>query len=148
MKVILLENVKSKGYKGDVIDVSDGYAQNFLFPQNKAVEATQEAIDRLRAQAKKAEKEVKRASKAVRDAAQALEGAEILVQAKTNDDGTLYGSVSKNDIIKAAKASSITLKASNLKGYEPVKEVGEHSVTAEFSGGYEASFRLIVEAKK
>ncbi len=148
MKVILLENVKSKGYKGDVIEVSDGYAQNFLFPQNKAVEATQESIDKLNAQAKRAEKEVRQASKATRDAAQALDGAKVVVQAKTNEDGTLYGSISKNDIIKAAKASSVVIKTSNLKKYEPIKEVGEHAVVAEFKGGYEANFRVIVEAKK
>jgi large subunit ribosomal protein L9 len=148
MKVILLENIKSKGFKGDVIEVSDGYAQNFLFPQNKAVEATQESLDRLMAQEKKAEKEVKRTDKMTKDSAQALDGAEIVIVAKTNEDGTLYGSISRKDIVKAAKESSIQLKVSNLKSYTPLKEVGEHAVTAEFSGGYEANFRVIVEGKK
>ncbi|MEK7529962.1 MAG: 50S ribosomal protein L9 [Patescibacteria group bacterium] len=144
MKVILIESVKGKGFSGDVIEVSDGYARNYLFAQSLAIEATPEALHRVAAQEKKVQKETKRSEKAARGAADALEGMELTVGAKVNEDGVLYGAVSAKEIVAAAKASGATLKTEYIKDHEPIKELGEYDLEAEFPGGYEATFRVIV----
>lgn len=147
MKVILIDNVKGKGFSGDVIEVSDGYARNYLFAQSLAIEATPEALHRIAAQEKKAQKETKRSEKIARAAADVLEGMELTVGAKVNEDGVLYGAVSAKEIVAAAKASGAVLKPEYIKAHEPIKELGEYDLEAEFPGGYEASFRVIVVEK-
>ncbi|MBI2476725.1 50S ribosomal protein L9 [Candidatus Uhrbacteria bacterium] len=147
MKVILLKNVTGKGMEGDVVDVSNGYARNFLFPQNLAIEATPEALERLKAQERKAAKEAKGRDRASRQSAEALEGSELVVRAKVNEDGTLYGAISAKDIVKAARAGGMALKPEYIREHEPIKETGEYALWADFPGSYEASFHLIVEAE-
>ena len=115
MKVILIESVKGKGFSGDVIEVSDGYARNYLFAQSLAIEATPEALHRVAAQEKKVQKETKRSEKAARGAADALEGMELTVGAKVNEDGVLYGAVSAKEIVAAAKLPARRSKRNILK---------------------------------
>ena len=147
MKIILLSDVKGKGYKGDVVEVSAGYAQNFLFPQNLAIPASDEAVNRLKAQEKKAKKEAKNENKASRSAAEGLEGSTLTVKAKTNEDGTLYAAVSAKEIVAAAKKAGIKLAVKAIRDHDPIKETGEFSLSAEFKGGFEAQFTLVVEAR-
>lgn len=147
MKIILLGDVKGKGYKGDVIEVSDGYAQNFLFPQNLAIPASDDALARLQAQEKKAKREAKQENKVSRSAAESLEGEIITVKAKTNEDETLYAAVSSKDIVNAAKEAGIKLSQKDIKDHDPIKETGEYRLSAEFKGGFEAQFTLVVEAR-
>ena len=144
MKIIFLQDVRGKGKRGEVKEVSDGYARNFLFPQTLAVEATPDALNRIAAQDQKAKKEAKRSHKAARVVADALEGAELTVTAKVNEDGVLYGAVSSKEISAAARAAGIALKPTQIKDHEPIKELGEYNLEAEFPGGYEASFRVMV----
>ncbi|NQV12016.1 50S ribosomal protein L9 [Candidatus Uhrbacteria bacterium] len=147
MKVILLEDVKDKGYKGDIIDVSDGYAKNFLFPQSMGVPATPDAIAKIKASAAKAVKEAKRGEKVYKDAAGQLEGAELVLSAKANEEGSLYAAVSAKDIVAAASEQGIKLTPKQIADHDPIKEAGSFELTAEFPGGYEATFTLIVEEK-
>ncbi len=147
MKVILIENVKGKGFRGDVIDVSDGYAQNFLFPQAMGVPATPDAINKIKAQEAKALKEAKRGEKISKEGANMLEGVELTVVARTNEDGTLYAAVSAKDIVKAAKEKGIKLGVKQIQSHEPIKETGTFELVAEFAGGYEANFSVVVEEK-
>lgn len=147
MKVILLKDVKGKGYKGDVIEVSDGYANNFLFPQALGVAATKEALDKMKAQEKRAAKESALADKAARKSVSELEGVTVTVKAKTNDDGTLYAALAEKDVVKAAKEDGVSLKPKQIRFTSPIKETGSHQVVAEFKGGYEAEFTVVVEAK-
>ncbi|MBT6254175.1 50S ribosomal protein L9 [Candidatus Uhrbacteria bacterium] len=147
MKVILLEDIKGKGYRGDVLEVSDGYAQNFLFPQAMGVPATPDALAKIKAQEAKAAKEAKRGEKASKDAAGMLEGVVLTLSAKTNDEGSLYAAVSAKDIASAAKEQGIKITPKQVKAHDPIKEAGTFELTAEFPGGYEASFSLIVEEK-
>lgn len=147
MNVILLKDVKGKGYKGDVVEVSDGYANNFLFPQALAVIATPEALARVKAQEKRAAKESSKAENASKQSAAKLEGLVLTVAVKTNEEGALYAALSGKEVVKAAKEKGLALTPKQIKFTDPVKETGNHAVTAEFSGGYEAQFTVTVEAK-
>ena len=147
MKVILLQDVKGKGFKGEVIDVSDGYARNFIFQQNLGVPATQEALNKMKAKEAKAKRDAKKVSRAAQEQVQALEGAELTIALKANEDGTLYASVSEKDVVKAAKEAGHKLTPKQVKMEEAIKETGTFTVSAEFKGGFEAEFSLTVTAK-
>ncbi|MEK7108064.1 MAG: 50S ribosomal protein L9 [Patescibacteria group bacterium] len=147
MQVILLQDVKGRGFKGNVVEVSDGYANNFLFPQALAVPATKDALERLKAQETKTARLAAREEKAAREAAKAMEGAELMVAAKADEKGTLYAAVSAKDVTKAAKAEGVTLKPEYVVFNKPIKQIGTYTLTAEFPGGYEAEYTLTVEAK-
>ena len=145
MKVILLCDIAGRGYKGDVLDVSDGYARNFLFPQACAVPATPEALQKRKAEDDKRTREAKEQNKAARKTAESLDGKEILMCAKANEDGTLYAAVREKDIAAALKKHgfSVPENAIILPGH--IKDAGDYKITAEFSGGFEAEFKLTVE---
>ena len=147
MKVILLCDVPEKGRQGEVIEVSAGYAQNFLFPQACAVAATPEALAKRRAQEEKRVREKTVLVKGAQKNAEALEGQELHLRAKANEDGTLYAAVSVKDIVKVAKAQGLKLSEGEVAAHDPIKEAGTYGLTAEFSGGFEAEFMLIVEAE-
>ncbi len=147
MKVILLKDVKGRGFKGSVIEISDGYANNFLFPQALAVPATQAAMDKLRAQEAKTARLAAREEKAAREAAKAMEGLELTVAAKADEKGTLYAAVSAKDVVKAARAEGVSLKPEYVVFSKPIKQTGVYMLTVEFPGGYEAEYSLTVESK-
>lgn len=147
MKVVLLEDVKGKGYSGEIIEVSDGYAQNFLFPQSIAVPATPDAIAKVKARTAREAKEVKYGDKVSKESAMALEGGEFTVVAKSNDEGILYAAVSAKDIVKAIGEQGVKITPKQIKDHDPIKEAGTYDLVAEFPGGYEAGFTLTVEEK-
>ncbi len=129
------------------MEVSDGYANNFLFPQAAAVPATPDALAKMRAAEKRAAKASSKAESAAKRAASVLEGQSLTAAVKTNEDGTLYASLSEKDVVKAAKEQGISLKPKQIRFNTPIKETGTHQVTAEFPGGYEAEFSVIVQSK-
>ena len=98
MKVILLKDVKGKGKKGDIINISDGYARNYLFPRNLAEEATQTSVNILNKQKEKERKlklqEIEKAQKL----AESLKGKELKIIAKAGENGKLFGAITNKDI--------------------------------------------------
>jgi len=147
MKVILIRDVKSLGKEGEVVEVSDGHAQNFLFPQNMAVQATPEALQKRReqetAQKRQSHKELSSSGQLAKD----LDGQEILLQEKVSDGGVLYAAVTDKSIAKALKAKGLKVKSSMVKLKEPIKEPGEHMITVELNHGFEAEVKVIIEEK-
>lgn len=148
MKVILLQDVKGKGKKGQMLEVSDGYARNYMLPRKIAMEATPDAINTMRMNDKAA------AEKAARERAEALETSKKLkamtltVTAKGGGAGRLFGSVTNQEIADALKAQSgITLDKRKIVLSEPIKTVGTFTVQCKL--GYEINAPLtlkIVEA--
>lgn len=143
MKVVLLQAVRSLGDKGDVVEVSEGYAMNFLFPQHMAVEATAQVLkniaDRERSVAKKEKKE----ERAERQLASELDGQEVVIKVKA-DQGKLYASVKPADIQKALKDLGFQVKKELVK-IPTIKEVGVFEATIEFATGFEATISVIIE---
>jgi large subunit ribosomal protein L9 len=101
MKVILLEDIKSVGKKGEVVNASDGYARNFLFPRKLAQEATEANMNVLN-QKKEAERRKKLAEmEAAQKVAEQLKGKEVKITVKAGDNGRLFGSITSKDIADA-----------------------------------------------
>ena len=147
MKVILTQDVKGKGKKGQMLEISDGYARNFLLPRKLAIEATADAINTMRMNDKAA------AEKAARERAEALEISRrlremtLVVTAKGGGAGRLFGSVTNQEIADALKAKTgITLDKRKIVLSDSIKSVGTYTVTCKL--GYEISAPLTVKIEE
>lgn len=103
MKVILLEDVKSLGKRGDTVNVSDGYARNALLPKKLAVEATPKNVNDLKLKKAHEEKVAREQLHAAKTFAQELEGKQVVMTIKTGENGKVFGSISSKEIAEAAK---------------------------------------------
>ena len=147
MKVILLQDVKGKGKKGQMLEVSDGYARNFMLPKKMAMEATADAINTMRMNDKAA------AEKAAKEKAEALEVAGklremiLIVKAKGGGAGRLFGSVTNQEIADALKAKTgINLDKRKIVIADPIKSVGTYTVQCKL--GYEITAPLSVKIEE
>ena len=147
MKVILLQDVKGKGKKGQMIEVSDGYARNYMLPRKIAVEATADAVNTMRMNDKAA------AEKAAKERAEAMEISKKLremtltVTAKGGGAGRLFGSVTNQEIADAlAKKSGIRLDKRKIVISDPIKNVGTYTVNCKL--GYEITAPLTVKIEE
>jgi large subunit ribosomal protein L9 len=146
MKVILLRDVKDQGKEGDVINVSEGYARNFLFPQNLAVQATDAELRRQREREEKKVRMKKKELKGAADLAKALDGHEVTIEQKVNEQGTLYAAVTGKMIADILRKEKFDVNESMIE-FAPMKDVGEREVTVNLPHGFEASIRVTVVAK-
>lgn len=147
MKVILLQDIKGKGKKGQLLEISDGYARNYLLPRKLAVEATADAINTKNMNDKAA------AEKAAKERAEAMEISRklreltLIVKAKGGGAGRLFGSVTNQEIADALKASTgITLDKRKIVIADQIKNVGTYTVTCKL--GYEISAPLTVKIEE
>jgi large subunit ribosomal protein L9 len=144
MKVLLCEDVKKLGWLGDVVEVSEGYARNYLLPQRLAKVATEGNIRSI------AEEKAKRAEQRLQErrrlekAAQAVNGAEAVVAAKANEQGVLFGSVSESMIAANLRAQSFEVADEIVKLPEHIKQLGTHEVTLRFADDVTATVRVVV----
>ncbi len=147
MKVILLQDVKGKGKKGQMIEVSDGYARNYMLPRKIAMEATADAVNTMRMNDKAA------AEKAAKERAEALEISKqlrdmtLVVTAKGGGAGKLFGSVTNQEIAEALKAKTgIALDKRKIVIADPIKNVGTFTVQCKL--GYEIVAPLTVKIEE
>lgn len=145
MKVILLETVQTLGKEGSVVEVSDGHAQNFLFPQNLAVPATEEALRKMKERETIAKKQSQKAIVATGKMAEKLDGYEITVEEKVNEDGVLYAAVTKKIIAKALKKAGFDVDEEMVDLAEPIKSPCTKTITIELPHDFEAEIRLTIE---
>ena len=147
MKVILLQDVKGKGKKGQMLEVSDGYARNYMLPRKIAIEATADAMNTKKMNDKAAaEKEAKERAEAL-EISRKLREMTLIVKAKGGGAGRLFGSVTNQEIADALKASSgITLDKRKITISDPIKNVGTYTVTCKL--GYEISAPLTVKIEE
>ncbi|MEK7452105.1 MAG: 50S ribosomal protein L9 [Patescibacteria group bacterium] len=145
MKVILLQEVKTLGKEGDVVEVSDGHARNFLFPQNIAIPGTAEAIQKLKEKEQIAKKQSTKAIVSTGKIAERLDGYELTIEEKVNDDGILYASVTRKMIVKALKKAGFTVEEEMVQLKEPIKSPGQKNIIIELPFNFEAEIRLSVE---
>ena len=138
MKVILNEDVKGQGKKGEMIEVSEGYARNYLLPRNLAVKATADNLNalKLKEQAKKAQ--IEREKEQARAYAKQLGAAIVKVRAKGGGSGKLFGSVTSKEIAEALKEQhGISLEKNRIILEENIKNFGSYEVKCKL--GYEIS---------
>lgn len=147
MKIILLQDVRGKGKKGQLLEVSDGYARNYMLPRKMAIEATADAVNTKNMNDKAA------AEKAAKERAEALEVSHklremtLVVKAKGGGAGRLFGSVTNQEIADSLKANSgISLDKRKIVISDPIKNVGTYTVTCKL--GYEISAPLTVKIEE
>ncbi|MFH1404585.1 MAG: 50S ribosomal protein L9 [Patescibacteria group bacterium] len=145
MKVILIKAVKSLGKQGDVVNVSDGYARNFLFPQNLAVCATESSIQKMKQKEIVEKNRAKKQMKAAGKMAQALDGYELIIKGKVSERNTLYASVNSKTIVLELKKNGFDLEEEMIMLEDPIKEPCEKDVVIELQHGFEATIKLIIE---
>lgn len=147
MKVILLEEIKTLGKEGSVVEVSDGHARNFLFPQNLAVPATEEALHKMKEREMNVKKESQKAFSAMGKLAEKMDGFELTLSEKINEQGVLYAAVTKKIIAKALIKAGFDVEEEMVMLTEPIKNPGECNIKIELLYGFEAEIHLIVEGK-
>jgi large subunit ribosomal protein L9 len=130
MKVILKQDVPRLGKQGDVVNVNDGYARNFLFPRQLAQEATAGSLKEVERQRKLQAAKEQRAEEEARSLAQRLTGSKVVVTARSGEGGRLFGSITNQDIAAAIKKQlKLTVDKRKIELKEPIKALGEYNVT-------------------
>jgi large subunit ribosomal protein L9 len=146
MKVIFLQDVSTKGKRGEIKEVADGYARNFLFPKNLAVQATPAALKEAKERVEEDKKKKDRHQAELRQLAQSLKGTEIGFKAKAGEKGRLHGSVTAAEIAeKLSGVAGAEIDKKKIKLDEPLRNLGTHEVAVSFGGGIETKISVLIE---
>ena len=130
MKVILLEDVRSLGKKGEVVDVSDGYAKNFLFTKKLAVEANSKNLNDLKLKKANDEKVAAQNLKEAKELAEVLDSKTVVVKLKAGEGGKTFGSVSSKEISEEAKKQhDLDIDKKKIVINDPIKSLGTYEVS-------------------
>ena len=147
MKVILLQDVKGKGKKGQMIEVSDGYARNFMLPKKLAIEATPDAVNTMRMNDKATAERIAREKAEALATSKKLREMTVVVTAKGGGNGRLFGAVTTQEIAAALeKQSGIKLDKRKIVLGETIKNVGTYTATCKL--GYEITAPLSVKIEE
>ena len=129
MQVILLEDVKGVGKKGQIVNASDGHARNFLFPKKLAAEATKANLAQLEAQQKKVEHQHQQEVNAAQEIADKLKDVKVKIPVKVGAGGKMFGSISNKEVAEAIQSAS-GISVDKKKIVVPsIKTTGEHTAT-------------------
>ena len=148
MKVLLCEDIKKLGWLGDIVEVNEGYARNYLLPQGLAKVATEGNIRSLAKEKTKRAEQRLQERRRLEKAAQAVNGAEAVVSAKANEQGILFGSVTEPMIAANLREQGFEVADEIVKLPEHIKQVGTHEVTLRFADDVTAMVRVVVVAEK
>ena len=146
MKVILLSDVKGQGKKGEIVNVSDGYARNFLFPRNLAQEANAQNLNsaQVRQDAAAHKKAVEK--KNAEELAAQLADRGVTIQAKCGSTGRLFGAITNAEIAEALSAQTgLDIDKKKVVLQNPIKELGTYTVTLKLYAGVQPNIRLTVQ---
>ncbi len=128
MQVILLQDVKALGKKGQVVEVSDGYARNFILPKKLGVEANGKNMNDLKLQKANAEKVAKEQLEAAKEQAKKIEAVTVTLTMKTGEGGRSFGSISTKEIAAAAEKAGLVLDKKKMVLDVPIKSLGNYTV--------------------
>ena len=147
MKVILLQDVKGKGKKGQMLEVSDGYARTYMLPRKMAIEATADAVNTMRMNDKATQERIAREKAEAMETAKKLREMTVTVTAKGGGNGRLFGSITNQEIADALKAKTgIALDKRKIVIADAIKNVGTYTVTCKL--GYEITAPLTVKIEE
>jgi len=148
MKVLLCEDIDKLGWLGDVVEVAEGYARNYLLPQRLAMPATEASIRAIAEEKAKRADQRKLDGKRLEVAMKAVEGAEAVVAAKANEQGHLFGSVTAREIAANLREQGFQITDKMVQLPEHIKEVGTHAVTLKFSEELTSTVNVVVVAEQ
>ena len=144
MKLILTADVQDLGGRGDVVDVADGYARNYLLPKGFAIKANEGALEQAESIREARIEAERRAKESAENIAQQLVGSRVVLAAQAGDEGQLYGSVSVADVVEGIKRfTGIELEKSQLVIGAPIKAIGLHEIQVKLH--HEVEFPLTLD---
>ena len=146
MKVILLQDVKGKGKKGQMLEVSDGYARNFMLPKKLAIEATPDAINTMKMNDKATQERIAREKAEALEISKKLRAMTLVVTAKGGGAGRLFGAVTNAEIAAALEKQGVKLDKRKIVLNETIKNVGTYTATCKL--GYEINAPLTVKIEE
>ncbi len=145
MKVILTEDVKSLGKKGEIVNVSDGYARNFILKTNKGVEATSKNMNDLKLKKANADKVAQEQYEAAVELGKKIEAGQIVVKIKTGEGGRTFGSVSSKEIAAEVKAQmNLEIDKKKIQLKDAIKALGTHTVPVKLHQKVTAELKVVV----
>lgn len=147
MKVILNQDVKGQGKKGDLIEVSDGYARNFLLPKNLAIPATKENINVLKGQQESREYRQQKELEQAQEIAEKINEISVVLKAKAGDNGKLFGSITSKDVAEAlTQQHHIKIDKKKFVLLDGIKALGTTQVDIKVHSGVLAKLKVNVES--
>lgn len=144
MKVVLKQNVENVGNAGEVKDVADGFARNFLISNKLAEPATKNNVSKAADLIEQRKEQEKENLKSIQRTAKKIDGKEIIIKVKT-EGNKLFGSVSKSKIVEKMKEDGTEISESSIELTQPIKEIGEYPVKVNFNHGIEVGIKVIIE---
>ncbi len=144
MKVILKADVKDLGRMGEVVNVKDGFARNYLVPQGLAAEANTKNVKALEHETKKIQEMAKKVKSGASGLAEQIAAAKVTIKAKAGEEDKLFGSVTSMDIADALKAEGIEIDKKKIHLDEPIKRLGEYTVTIKLHSEVSAQLNVQV----
>lgn len=149
MEVILLEDVKSLGKKGEIVKVSDGYARNYILPKKLGLEANAKNLNDLKIQKAKKERQDELELAAAKEFAAKVEAKPVHLSIKTGKDGRVFGAISSKEISAAAKIQlDLDIDKKKMKLEESIKSLGTYEVPCKLHKDVTAKLKVIVEEEK
>ena len=148
MQVILREDIEKLGKIGDMVKVADGYARNFLVPAKKAIEATPNNVHAMDHAKKMVSDRIRKLKKEAAADADVIKALAITIKAKSGEEGKLFGSVTSMDIAEAMKAQGVTVDKRKIVLDEPIKRLGDFTVSVKLHADVTAEFKLSVVAEE
>lgn len=148
MKVFMLKDVEKVGMAGTMVNVTDGFAANFLFPRKLAVQVTPENAGSFKVKLQKSQEKVQVLNSKVAMLAERIKTLVLTLKEKTHDDGKLYGAVGAEEIVSLLKEKEISIDKKQVEFDKSVKSVGEHKVTIKLSSKLKPQLTLKVAALK
>lgn len=145
MKVILLEDVKALGKKGEIHEVSDGYARNFIIPKKKGVEATPDNLNSLKLKKANDAKIAQENLEAAQQLAKELEGKTIVIPVKVGEGGKLFGAIASKEIAAAVKEQTgLDLDKKKIVLSDPIKALGDRSIKVKLHKDVAAELKVSI----
>jgi large subunit ribosomal protein L9 len=144
MKVLLCEDVEKLGWYGDVVEVSEGYARNYLLPQRIATTPTEQKIKAMAGERVKRAEQRNVDLERMQKAAGTVNGAEAVIAAKANEQGHLFGSVTEKEIAENLRQQGYEVADEYVQLDEHIKEVGEHTVKIKFAADVTATVKVTI----
>jgi len=148
MQVILREDIEKLGKIGDLVKVADGYARNYLVPGKKAIEATPKNVHAMDHAKKMISDRLRKLKKEATVDADRIKALAITIKVKTGEEGKLFGSVTSMDIAEAMKSQGVAIDKRKLVLEEPIKRVGDYTITVKLHSDVTAEFKVTVAAEE